>query len=192
MRPLSARENMTHSITHHENEHQQSVNDFWCCILVYQSLMWLVGSIYEVLTIFISFKCLRILSCYFVNELRCYCPGGWCGNIAWLSANKGCQLLVYRCQQSSAIWIIQNARPKIIDALLTLICKMGHGACCFHFCLWRWPILWLCITMTKSLVNYLTEKTKNHWHSIDAHCTTRIFALCKHCIWYSISLMMFS
>jgi len=40
---------------------------------------------------------------------------------------------------------MQDAFPKIADIPLTLIVKMGKGVCHFLFCLWRQPILWLCI-----------------------------------------------
>ena len=64
---------------------------------------------------------------------------------------------------------IHDARPQIVDTPLTLISKMGQGACRFLNCLkWR-PILWLCLTTTKSLFNHLTYQTKNHCRSIDIH-----------------------
>jgi len=43
----------------------------------------------------------QTLSCSFQTESSCDCPGGCCMNISGLSAYKGCQLLVYRCLQSS-------------------------------------------------------------------------------------------
>ena len=38
----------------HENERQQSVNDFWPCIMVNQSAMWPLMAIYKVVTGFIG------------------------------------------------------------------------------------------------------------------------------------------
>jgi hypothetical protein len=38
----------------HENERQQSVNDFWPCIMVNRSTMWLLTAIYKVVTGFIG------------------------------------------------------------------------------------------------------------------------------------------
>jgi len=61
-------------------------------------------------------------------------------------------------------------RPQIIDALLTPIIMMGHGACHSLVPLSRRPILRLYIEMTISLLNYLTYKTKNRWRSVDAQC----------------------
>jgi len=50
-----------------------------------------------------------------------------------------------------------------------LSCRMGQGVCRILLCQWRWPVLWLCLIGIKSLMNYLTYKTKNHWCSVDAH-----------------------
>jgi len=75
------------------------------------------------------------LGCGIVNEMSCNCLGGCRANISCLSAYHGCQFLVYRCLRSRAIWITRDARPKGLDAPLTLMFKMGQGACCFLFCL---------------------------------------------------------
>ena len=66
-------------------------------------------------------------------------------------------------------WIIQDATPKIVDALLTLIFRRGMGPSRFLFCLSRLPICWLWIPVSKWHHNGLTYKIKNRWHSIDAH-----------------------
>jgi hypothetical protein len=77
----------------------------------------------------------QILSSSGVNNMGCYCPGRCGGNIPHRSAHNGCHILVYGYFWSSATHITDDARPKIIDALLTLIFMMGQGA--FHclFCL---------------------------------------------------------
>jgi len=62
------------------------------------------------------------------------------------------------------------SRPEIIDALLTLMLRMGQWPCCYLFSQYKRPIRPLCITTTKSLVNYRTYKTTNRWRSVDAHC----------------------
>jgi len=49
-----------------------------------------------------------------------------------------------------------------------LIFRIRQGVCHSLFGLQRRPILHLCITMNKSLFKYLTYKTKNGWHSVDA------------------------
>jgi len=66
-------------------------------------------------------------------------------------------------------WIIHDATPKIVDALLTLIFRLGMGPCRFLFCPSRLPICWLSIPASKWHPNGLTYKTKNRWRSIDAH-----------------------
>ena len=58
---------------------------------------------------------------------------------------------------------------KLVDAWLTPIFTMGQGANHYLFSQQRRPIHWLCTVTTKSHLNYLTYKTKNHWCSIDAH-----------------------
>jgi len=74
---------------------------------------------------------------------------------------------------------------------LRLIFKMGQGACHILFYLYRRPILWYCITMTKSHFKYLTYKTQNHWRSIDPHFATGVSAIFNHFIWYNMHFMEF-
>jgi len=66
----------------------------------------------------------RILSGRSVNEMSCYTPGGCGGNIPYISAYKGCHIVRYGCLRSSATNITENARPRIVDASLTLIFRM--------------------------------------------------------------------
>jgi len=47
--------------------------------------------------------------------------------------------------------------------------RMGRWPCCYPFCQYKLPIRMLCITTTKSVVNYHTYKTTNRWCSVDAH-----------------------
>jgi len=65
--------------------------------------------------------------------------------------------------------IIQDATPKIVDAQLTLIFRLGMGPC--HGLFWppRLPICWLWIPASKWHYNVLTYKIKNCWCSVDAH-----------------------
>jgi len=74
--------------------------------------------------------------------------------------------------------INHDQRPKIVDGLLTPIFMMGQGTFLYLLSQWRRPILWLCIVRTKSLLNYLTYKTKNRWHSVDAHFQNGAGRLC--------------
>jgi len=77
----------------------------------------------------------QILSSSSVNDMGWYCPGRCGGNIPHRSAHKGCHILVYGYFWSSATHITDHARPKIVDALLTLIFMMGQGASHCLFCL---------------------------------------------------------
>jgi len=65
--------------------------------------------------------------------------------------------------------IIQDARPRIVNALVTLISMMGQGACRLPFCLLRRPILPLWVDATMQLFDCLMDTTVNRWRSIDAH-----------------------
>jgi len=66
-------------------------------------------------------------------------------------------------------WIIQDATPKIVDALLTLIFRLLMGPYRFLFCPWRQPICWLWLPVSKWHPNGLTYTIKNRWCSVDAH-----------------------
>jgi len=52
--------------------------------------------------------------------------------VVGIFAHKGCQYCHYGLMLSRSLVIIQDARPAIGDALLTLILQMGQHAC-------RWP-----------------------------------------------------
>ena len=65
--------------------------------------------------------------------------------------------------------IIQDAIPKIVDALLTLISRLGIGPCHCLFCPSRLPVCWLWIPASKWHSNGLTYKIKNCWCCVDAH-----------------------
>ena len=67
------------------------------------------------------------------------------------------------------MFITRLTGAQMVDAPLTLISKMGHGVSCFLFWVQRLSILLLCITTTKLLLNYRTNKTKNCWRSVDTH-----------------------
>jgi len=84
-------------------------------------------------------------------------------------ANKCGQYVRYAYQRASHWWITKLTRPQIVDALLTLMLRMGRWPCCYLFCQWKLPIRRLCITTTRSLVNYRNYKTTNCWCSVDAH-----------------------
>jgi hypothetical protein len=83
---------------------------------------------------------------------------------------KGCQYSDYGYMPYHSPWIIQDVTPKIVDALLTLIFRLGMRPCHFLFCPSRLPICWLWIPASKCHPNGLTYKTRNCWHSVDAQC----------------------
>jgi len=65
--------------------------------------------------------------------------------------------------------IVQDARPDIVDALLTLISVMGQGACHLPFYLSRQPILPHWMDATQQPSDCWVGTTVNRWRSIDAH-----------------------
>jgi len=70
--------------------------------------------------------------------------------------NIGSQYFNYGSMLLHSPWIMQDARPWIVDAALTLIFRRWKRLCCFRFCQQRLPIYWLCITESKSMPKYLT------------------------------------
>jgi hypothetical protein len=66
-------------------------------------------------------------------------------------------------------WMIQDATPKIVDTLLTLIFRLGMEPSRLLFYPSRLPICWLWIPASRWHPNGLTYKIKNHWRSVDVH-----------------------
>jgi len=95
----------------------------------------------------------------------------WWGNkdIKYCFAWKGGQCIVYELLPQINRWITKEAKPKIIDARLTLIFRVVQWPCRLLFCLSRLPIHQVCLTVTKSLYKYLAYMDKNRWHSVDAY-----------------------
>jgi len=92
----------------------------------------------------------RILSGSSVNEISCYYPGGCGWNIVYISAYKGCHIVLYGCLWSRTTHITEDARPNIVDAVLMLIFRMWLGAWVFLFCTSRqligrkWTVMYQC------------------------------------------------
>jgi len=81
--------------------------------------------------------------------LRCHVYWEWCGDHVALSfANKASQYRIYEWPQPIATQITNNSKPKIVDAPLTLIFRMGQAAYGSLVCLKSQPIphLWLAVT----------------------------------------------
>ena len=100
----------------------------------------------------------------------------WCSlwkwgskGIAVCSANTSGQKVVYDWLQPISGVITQDARPKIIDAPLTLIFMNGLGVFRFLFELQRLPILRLWQRTTCRPQDYPKYTNNNCWCSVDAH-----------------------
>ena len=77
-----------------------------------------------------------------------------------------------------------EARPTIVDAPLTLIFKMGQRWYHILFCLSRRPEIHLWLSATYLRCDYPGHRTKNYWHSIDAHFNL----LCRQYLLPSINI----
>jgi len=73
----------------------------------------------------------------------------------WLPSMQG-HILLMLCRYSFSWW-----GKKVF--------RMEKWQCHILFCVQRLPIGRLCITANKSIANYLTYQTKNHWRSVNAH-----------------------
>jgi len=106
-------------------------------------------------------------------------------------AYKASQYHISELPQPIAMQITNDARPKIVDALLTIISRMGQGACCSLFCLNSQPIPHWLMAATNRHEDYQWCKTKNCWPSVDAHFAMSLSTICYHLFWPNISLMVF-
>jgi len=84
-------------------------------------------------------------------------------------AFKGGQYLIYGCLQPVTTYITLDAKPKIIDAALMLIFRIGQGACRCCFGLERQPRHHLWTSTTSRNLDYPRCKAKDCWCSMDAH-----------------------
>jgi len=95
----------------------------------------------------------------------------WWGmeGIAICLAYKASQKFLYDWLQPIGGVISQDSLPKIVDAPLTLIFRMGHGGFCNPFCLERQPKIRLWLTAAYRRCDFPGLMTKNRWRSVDAH-----------------------
>jgi len=112
-------------------------------------------------------------------------------HVACSFAYQGCQYCIYVYSLPSCVYITRLAGPKIIDSPLTHMFKIGQGAFCIIFSLYRMPTLLLCIFTTKLRLYYTTYNTKHHWRSVDAHFAMAISTIDRHVIGWNISLTIF-
>jgi len=95
--------------------------------------------------------------------------GGSSDIVCRIFAYKGRQYYEYGWKPLHSTVIIQDVRPEIFDAPLTLISMMGQGACGFPFALLSLPILLLWMDATMQPGDCWMDMTINRWHSVDAH-----------------------
>ena len=93
-----------------------------------------------------------------------------------LFAHQGGQYCHYGLMLSRSLVIIQDARPEIGDALVTLISRIGQRACRLLFHIQRQPItpLWTDVTMQpfdcwKDQTKVVDALLMLCWRSVDAH-----------------------
>jgi len=95
----------------------------------------------------------------------------WWGRegIAICFAYNGSQKVLYDWLQPISGVISQDAWPKFVDALLTLIFRMWQGGYCNLFCLSRWPKIALWLSATYQQCDFPGRMIKNRWRSVDPH-----------------------
>jgi len=107
------------------------------------------------------------------QTLLTLCGGSFLGGsnniVTSIFTHKGSQYSNYGLLLLHSPVIIKDARPKIIDAPLTLSSRMGHRPCWFPFYLQSRPILPLSKNVTMQPSDCGKRKTRNCWRSIDAH-----------------------
>jgi len=82
---------------------------------------------------------------------------------------KDFHYMAYEYLPQSSTYITNDARPKIIEATLTLIFSMGQGACRFCFGCVRQPIPYLWMSGTNCHVDNPWCESKSCRHSVNAH-----------------------
>jgi len=87
--------------------------------------------------------------------------------IPWLRNMEVLKLLMLRWHSFSGCRRVHGTVVFAIKGCQYII--KGRWPCCYLFYQSTRPIRPLCITTTKSLVNYRTHKTRNRWRSVDAH-----------------------
>jgi len=98
-------------------------------------------------------------------------PGWGREHVDIVFAHIGGWYLIYGCLQPIASQITQDTWPKIVDALLTLICRMGQRVYCCYCCGSREPIPHLWMAATIRHLGYPRCNGKHHWHSVDTWLT---------------------
>jgi len=92
----------------------------------------------------------------------------WCSSIDTHDiACTRCQYFDYGYMPWHSLWITQDATHKIVDALLTLIFRLGQWP--YHDRLYsEWmPIGWLWVHSIAERMDFIWCNTQNRWHSVD-------------------------
>jgi len=82
---------------------------------------------------------------------------------------KGCHNYDYGSMPLHIPAMIQDVRPEIVDAPLTLVSMTGQSACRLLFSLRSRPILLLGMDATMQAGDCWIDMTINYWCSVDAH-----------------------
>jgi len=98
----------------------------------------------------------------------CSLLAGNCNIITTTFAHKGGQYWHYVLMLVHSPVIMDDARPKIIDAWLMFMSRIGQGACRWPFQLSRKPILPRWMDMTMQSIHCCMGMTMNCWCSVEA------------------------
>jgi len=93
--------------------------------------------------------------------------GGSSNIVTAIFAHKGGQYCNYVLMSLQSPVIIQDARHRIVDAPLTLICRMGQWACCFPVYVRCRPILPVWKDVTMQPFHCWKGETRTCWRSVD-------------------------
>ena len=106
-----------------------------------------------------------------ISLMPCWCSVSESGreHITFSFAYNSSLYVIYECLWPIAMQINLDAKITIVDALLTLIFRMGQQACHFPIWLYMRPILQLWTSAFNCQSDYPQCKTRNHWHTIDSH-----------------------
>jgi hypothetical protein len=78
-------------------------------------------------------------------------------------------------------WMTQDTTPKIVGALLALICRLRMWACRLLLCPQRGPLCWFWVNTVAQPLNHTRWNTRNWWRSVDALLTLCSGSIDAHC-----------
>jgi len=95
--------------------------------------------------------------------------GGSSDIVTSIFVQKGDQYYEYGCMPWHSPGSVNDARPKIIEAPLTLIFRMWQRYDCWPFCPYQRPVLPSLLNAVVQPSHYPRCKTRNRWRSVDKH-----------------------